>query len=120
MDIDKIEVKGLTRGEIKKFRKEGIVLGKLGALADEKRDEALDKIFKAACPEFDADTLTQGEANDLYAKVVDHTYMTEADRKNLKSPRSSISKGGSTTVASAKKRGSKARGTARKSKKKRG
>lgn len=121
--IDAINVRGLTRGEIKALRKEGFPLETVGTMDDfEKRDEGLDKIFAIASPDADPDSLTQGQALELWAKVVAATYGGADLAKKFKSPLQSTSPAGSggSSAKSAKKRTSKGKGTARKSRKKNG
>jgi len=120
MDINKMNIRGLTRGELKSLRKEGVRLGGLESLDEEKRDKALDKIFNLACPGMNADDLTPGEALELYTRIAAQTYITGEERKNSASPQPSVSGEKYTTVAIAEKTDSGSSGTARKSKKKHG
>ncbi|MBN2060700.1 MAG: hypothetical protein JW882_09830 [Deltaproteobacteria bacterium] len=106
MDIEKIEVRGLTRGEIKQLRKEGIVLGKLMELDEEKRDEAMDRLLGMACKDLDVDAITQGDAIDLYTRISELTYLCGDARKNSESPQSSALEESSTIAASADEKGS--------------
>ena len=110
-----IEVRGLTRGEIKKLRKDGYPLETSAELEDlAKRDDALDALFEIASPDFDVDQLTQAEAIQLWTMIVELTYVGEiVSGKSEKGPQSSSSRKGS-TAKGAKKRGSKRKGTARK------
>lgn len=86
LDMEKIEVRGLTRGEIKKLRAEGIRLGELMDLAEEERDEAMDKLFAIACPDVQPDDITPGEALALYEKIAALTFLSGAEVKNSGSP----------------------------------
>jgi hypothetical protein len=89
----KFQVRPLTRGEIKQFRKEGAPpegLDKLGP--GEAFDEALDKIFKAAITKGNPDDLTQGEALELWAEVMLVTYGGPELPKKSRSPQRSSSK----------------------------
>ncbi len=110
-----IEVRGLTRGEIKKLRKDGYPLETAAELEDlEKRDDALDALFKLASPDFNADLLIQHEANELWAAIVEMTYVGEiVSGKSKEEPQSSSSPK-SSTARSAKKSDSKNKGTAQK------
>ena len=112
-----IEVRGLVRGEIKKLRKAGFPLETVGNISDfEKRDEGLDRIFGIACKDFDSDQLTQGEALELWAKVVGVTYGGDELEKKSGSPQSSPSakRDSGSTAKHAKKAASNRKGTARK------
>ncbi len=120
MDVEKIKARGLTRGEIKTMRADGIVLGELQDMKEVHRDDALDRIFKLTCPDLDPDELTPGEAVELYVRITGLTHMTGEEVKNSASPHSSVSKTSSTRAASVRKRSSKGKGTARKPAKKRG
>jgi len=121
MDVDKIKVKGLTRGQIKELRKEGVVLAEIEKLEDEKQDEALDRIFEWACPEeFNADELTPGQGLELYVRIIAKTYAGDRLLKKSQSPPLSSLASGDSTVRSVKKRKSRRKGTVRKSKKKSG
>ena len=117
----KIVVRGLVRKEIKELRKQGFPLETMGGIEDyEKRDEGLDKLFKLACEGGDPDALTQGEALELWTKVVSETYGGSDLSKKSESPPASTSPGGDSTAGRAEKRGSGRKGTVRKSKKKNG
>lgn len=111
----KVEVRGLTRGEIKQLRKDGYPLETAAELEDlVKRDDALDKLFELASPGFDADQLTQAEAVELWTAIVEMTYVGELISGKLKEgPQSSSSQKGS-TAKSAKTPASKSKGTAQK------
>jgi len=86
MDIETIEIRGLTRGEIKQLKKDGVVLGKLTDMEEEARDGALDKLFKIVCPDLDPDEITPGEALELYTRITGMTYLSGDERKNSASP----------------------------------
>jgi len=113
-------VRGLKRKEVKALRKEGFPLESVGALEDvDKREEGLDRIIDLAT-NADPDEMTPGEALELWARIVEATYGSEGLLKKFESPPPSDSKGGGETAPSAKKQASRRKGTARKSKKKRG
>lgn len=103
MDIENIRIRGLTRGEIRTLRKEGITLGKLTEMDENARDAALDRLFGIACPDVDPDAITPGEALDIYTRISELTYLTGNERKNSGSPQSSASTDASMTAASAGK-----------------
>lgn len=92
MEIDgkEIEVRGLKRGEIKQLRADGIELGKMMDLDEEKREAALDRLLGLACPDVDPDEITPGEATDLYLRISELTFTTGAQEKNSESPQSSV------------------------------
>ncbi len=57
-NLDNLTIRGLTRGEIKQFRSDGIKIGSLMDMEEEKRDQALDRLFEIACQDMDADSIT--------------------------------------------------------------
>lgn len=120
MDIEKINIKGLLREQIKELRDDGISLSEIEKFGEKEQEEALDRIFKWACPDLDAGKITPGEALELYVQIIQKTYAGENLLKKLKSPPLSSSARGDSTVKNAKKRSSRRRGTAPKSKKKHG
>ncbi|MBW1666714.1 MAG: hypothetical protein JRJ66_01445 [Deltaproteobacteria bacterium] len=112
----RFEVRGLKRKEIKALRREGFPLETIGGLDDiEKRDEGLDRIFSLACSGGDPDSLTQGEALELWARVVEATYGTEVLKKKSAPRRRSSSAESGSTARSAGAQGSRPKGTARRS-----
>ena len=115
-----IEARGLTRGEIKKLRKEGIVLTQIETLEDEKRDAALDRIFGIACPGLDPDEITPGQALELFISIIGLCYGREDLVKKSDAPPQSTSPRGGLSAENAGAPVSRPRGTARKSRKRRG
>jgi len=107
-----LTVRPLTRGTIKGLRASGVSLETAGAAEDvQKRDDALDQIFAAAMVKGDPDELTQGEALELWSKIVGFTYGTVDAAKNSASPRHTTSRRGGGTAGSAKRAGSRAKDT---------
>lgn len=86
LKIEDLNVRGLTRGEIKKLRAEGILLGEIMDMEEEKRDAAIDRLFSIACPELDADDITPGEALRVYEKIAERTFLSGEESKNSDSP----------------------------------
>ena len=116
----KIDARGLTRGELKTLRAEGIVLTEIESLPEEEREKALDRIFSLACPGLDADSLTPGQALELYIGIIGLCYAQEDLLKKFASPPRSSSPRGGSSAESAKGPDSRPRGTARRSKKRHG
>ncbi len=115
MDIENVNTKGLLRKQIRELRKDGIGLNEIENLNEKEQEEALDRIFKWACPDLDADEITPGEALALYVRIIEETYAGELFLKKLESPPQSSSAGGGSTVKSAKQPTSRRKGTVRKS-----
>ena len=112
MDIDKIQVRGLTRGQLRELRKQEITAGTIAKMDEDKREDALDMIFKMACPDFNADELLPMEGMALYRRIMDLTYVTEEDKKKPESPQSSAVKEEIGTAASVENQGSEHSGIA--------
>ena len=112
----KFTIRSLRRKEIKSLRAEGYPLETIGTMEDyQKRDEGLDRIFALACEGGDPDELSQGEALELWTKVVSETYGSEERKKKSQSQPLSTSEKDASTATSAEKRASRRKGTARKS-----
>lgn len=99
VDIETIEIKGLTRGEIRRLRAEGILLQEIEKLPDDKRDDAMDRVFALACPQVDPDSLTPAEALPLYVRIVQTTYVSEDMLKKFGSPLPLTSPAGGDMIA---------------------
>jgi hypothetical protein len=84
MDISKIKTRGLTRREISELDNDGL------QLADVKTNDwvAVDRLLDMCCdPRIeDKDALTPGECLTLFSRIMDKTYLPEADAKNSGSP----------------------------------
>lgn len=116
VDVEEMDVRGLTRGEIRGLRKEEIDLQKIEKLSDEKREEALDRVFGIVCPQVDVDAITPGEAVTLYLRIIRATYVSEDTLKKFASPPALISPaGGDMSAPSAKGQALVRSGTAPKS-----
>jgi len=120
VDLKELTIKPLTRGQIKELRNAGVILTTVEKLDEEARDEALDKIFKIACPELEVDEITPGQALELYIEIIKDTYAGDSLIKKLELQPGSIFQKKGSTAKDAKKRASNHKGTARKSKAKRG
>lgn len=82
IDVEKLEIRGLTRGEVKALRKDGISLGELMDKDEAARDEAFDRILAIACPDVDPDAITPGQAVRIYEIIAEKTYLTGDEAKN--------------------------------------
>jgi hypothetical protein len=84
MDLAKIKTRGLTRREIFDLEADGI------KLAEVKNNDwaAVDRLLDMCCePRIeDKDALTPGECLTLFARMMDKTFLPEADAKNSGSP----------------------------------
>ena len=112
MDTDKIQVKGLTRGQLRELRKQGITAGTIADMDEDKREDALDKLFKMACPDLNADELLPMEGMALYNRIIGLTYVTDEAKKNSESPQPSAVKEEIGTAASVENQGSEHSDTA--------
>jgi len=109
----------MTRGELKALRSGGIELALAADLPEgmdglEKRDQAMDRVFSLAVTAGEPDDLTPGDAVALLILIGKATYAPGETLKNLLAPQQTGSADGSATAASARKRGSKRNGAARK------
>lgn len=111
MEINKLLVRGLTRGEIKTLKAEGINLGKMLELEGEVKEAAVDKVVGTVFPDLNLDALTPAEDTQLYVDILTHTFLPAEKRKNFESPVSSASETGSGTAENAKKQVSSDNGT---------
>lgn len=116
----KIQVRGLTRGEIKTLRQEGMSITGINKLDDEAQDKALDRIFTMVSPDLKADSLTPGQGLHLYTKIIELSYAGEELKKKSESPQGSGLPEGGLIAGSVEKPGSSLKGTARKSQKRNG
>lgn len=84
MDLSNIKTRGLTRREIFDLESEGI------KLAEVKSNDwaSVDRLLDMCCaPRIeDKAALTPGECLTLFARIMDRTYLPEADAKNSASP----------------------------------
>ncbi len=84
MDLAKIKTRGLTRREIFDLEAAGI------KLAEVKHNDwaTVDRLLDMCCePRIDdKDALTPGECLTLFARMMDSTFLPEADAKNSGSP----------------------------------
>jgi hypothetical protein len=84
--VSKIEIKALTRGDVRRLRRDGIVLKAINDLSDEKQDEMLDHVLAIACPHVDPETLTPGEAISLFVRIVKASFADGNVLKKSESP----------------------------------
>jgi len=111
----KVDVRGLTRREIKDLDADGLKLDEVGAIEDlEEREAARDRVLKLAAPDLDPLDLSPAECMELYVLVTRLTYLGDGELKNFAESQPSGTKGGSRTAARARKRGSRSKGAARK------
>jgi|GEM_PF-2650830 len=110
-----IEFRGLTRGELKQLKLEGIDPSRLPD-EDEERDPHMDRIFGIAAPGLDPESLTPAEAMELVILIGRLTFLGEGELKKFAESQESGSPDGSTPAAGAGKKGSGSKGAARRSK----
>lgn len=82
------EVRGLTRGELRKFKDEGIDLDAVVQMEDEEeREKVMDRIVLTCAPDAPLDDLTPAEAAELYFQVPKLTFIGEGEIKKYKESR---------------------------------
>jgi len=107
-----IEIRGLTRGELRGLKENGIDIQKLPEIEDVfKRDEEMMKVFETIGVDTSSlDDLTPAQTMGLFVKVGQLTFLGEDTVKNLYAPQESGSEDGSTPAKSAKKKASGSKG----------
>lgn len=104
----KMNVRGLTRGELSLLEAEGIqpdAVAQIEAMAA--REAAMDRVLSMAIPELDTTTLTPAEYMEVYAQVVQLTYLGEGALKKFAALLENGSAGASTPAAPAKNKAAK-------------
>ena len=107
-----IEIRGLTRGELRGLKENGIDIQKLPEIEDVfKRDEEMMKVFEMIGVDTSSfDDLTPAQTMSLFVKIGQLTFLGEDTAKNLYAPQESGFEGGSTPAKSANKKASGSKG----------
>lgn len=75
-----IEVRGLTWGEKKALRNEGIDLGQLDAGPD--GDETVARVIQTVCGDINLDPLPSSDVYALFREIMKLTFVPEDEAKN--------------------------------------
>lgn len=85
VDLDtKYSLRGLKRGELKRFKAKGFFLQSLDELNSEKQDEFIDMVNEAVMGVENAEELTVTEGLKVFKRIIELTYRDE--EKNFLKP----------------------------------
>jgi len=109
-----IEIRGLTRGELRRLKEDGVDIQKVPEIEDVfKRDEEMMKVFEMIGVDTSSfDDLTPAQTMELFVKTGQLTFLGEDTVKNLYESQENGSEDGSTPAKSAKKKASRSKGGA--------
>jgi hypothetical protein len=86
----KFEVRGLTRGEVKRFKADGVDFAKFSQLPDDVRETKADEVYTLVGFDVEAmDKLLYRDAQKVFSAIMEETFVTPAEEKNSESPAAS-------------------------------